>query len=80
LQNALERTLRSNAAGLIVASIAFAFSHINHGHFPNWRYVLLSVFSGLFYGIAWRRTRSMTGSGVIHAAVDATMHQLFRMI
>jgi membrane protease YdiL (CAAX protease family) len=80
LQNALSRTLRSDAAALIVASIVFGFSHINHEYFPNWRYVLLATIAGFFYGIAWRRTRSMTGSGVIHAAVDVTMHQLFRIM
>jgi len=80
LQNALSRSFASDSAGLIGSSIFFAFSHINHSYFPNWRYVLLSSVSGFFYGIAWRRTRSMTGSGVIHATVDVAMHQLFRII
>lgn len=80
LQNALSRTLRSDAGGWIVASIVFGFSHINHEHFPNWRYVLLATIAGFFYGFAWKKTKSMTGSGVIHAAVDVTMHQLFRVI
>lgn len=80
LQNALSRTLRSDAAGLMVASLVFGFSHINHEYFPNWKYVLLATIAGLFYGIAWKKTRSMTGSGIIHAAVDVTMHQLFRIM
>jgi uncharacterized protein len=80
LQNALSRTLRSEAAGWIVASIVFGFAHINHEYFPNWKYVLLATIAGFFYGFAWRKTRSMTGSGLIHAAVDVTMHQLFRII
>jgi membrane protease YdiL (CAAX protease family) len=80
LQNALSRTLRSDAAGWLVASIVFGFAHINHEYFPNWRYVLLATIAGFFYGFAWRKTKSMTGSGLIHAAVDVTMHQLFRII
>jgi membrane protease YdiL (CAAX protease family) len=80
LQNALSRTLRSDVAGLIVGSIVFGFSHINHEYFPNWKYVLLATIAGLFYGFAWKKTGSMTGSGVIHAAVDVTMHQLFRIL
>jgi hypothetical protein len=80
LQNALSRTLRSDAAGLIVASIVFGFAHINHEYFPNWKYVSLATIAGFFYGFAWRKTKSMTGSGVIHAAVDVMMHQLFRII
>jgi uncharacterized protein len=79
LQNALSRTLRSDAAGLFGASVIFGFSHINHTHFPNWKYVLLATCAGFFYGMAWKKTGSMTGSGVIHAAVDVSMHQLFRI-
>jgi hypothetical protein len=80
LQNALSHTLRSDVAGWFVASVTFGFAHINHGYFPNWKYVLLATIAGFFYGFAWRKTRSMTGSGLIHAAVDVTMHQLFRII
>ena len=80
LQNALSRTLRSDAAGLTVASILFGIAHINHAYFPNWKYVIVATVAGLFYGLAWKNTRSMAGSGVIHAAVDVTMHQLFRVI
>jgi CAAX protease family protein len=80
LQNALSRTFRSDTVALIMASIVFGFAHINHEYFPNWKYVLLATVAGFFYGYAWKKTRSMTGSGVIHAAVDVTMHQLFRII
>jgi hypothetical protein len=79
LQNALTRTLRSEVGGFVLASIIFGFSHINHEYFPNWKYVLLATIAGLFYGLAWKKTGSMTGSGVIHACVDVTMHQLFRI-
>src|SRR5579862_5468433 len=54
LQNALRKSLRSENAGLIVASIIFGLSHIHHGRFPNWRYVLLATIAGMFYGVAWR--------------------------
>lgn len=80
LQNALSRTLRSDVAGWLVASIIFGFSHIRHEFFPNWKYVLLATIAGFFYGIAWKKTGSMTGSGVVHAAVDVMMHQFFRVI
>ena len=77
LQNALRKSLRSENAGWIVASIIFGLSHIDHGIFPNWRYVLLATIAGLFYGLAWRRTASMFPAAIVHTLVDTTWHLLF---
>ena len=56
LQNLLSRTLKSDYAALIVASIVFGLSHIAHAPFPNWKYVALATIAGLFYGRAWMQT------------------------
>ena len=77
LQNALRKSLRSENAGLIVASVIFGLSHITHGVFPNWRYGLLATVAGIFYGLAWRRTGSMFPSAVVHTLVDTTWHLFF---
>ena len=80
LQNALQRTLRNEYVGWALASIIFGFSHILHGHAPNWKYVFLASIAGVIYGFAWRKTGSMTVSATIHMAVDVTWHQLFRTL
>ncbi len=80
LQNALQRTFRNEYAGWAAAAVIFGFSHIRHGHFPNWRYVFLATLAGVIYGFAWRRTKSMTVSAAIHMAVDLTWHQLFKTL
>jgi membrane protease YdiL (CAAX protease family) len=80
LQNALGKTLRGNNAGWMVASVVFGLSHINHGVFPNWRYVLLATVAGLFYGLAWRRTRSIFPAAAVHTLVDTVWHQLFQTL
>ena len=66
--------------GWIVASIIFGLSHIDHGVFPNWRYVLLATVAGIFYGLAWRRTKSMFPAAVVHTLVDTTWHLLFQTL
>ena len=76
LQNVLSKSFRSETAGWIVASFLFGLSHIVHG-FPNWRYVLLAAIAGLFYGLAWRKTKSLTGDALVHALVDTVWHMLF---
>ena len=76
LQNTLSKSFRSENAGWILASALFGLSHIVHG-FPNWRYVFLAAIAGLFYGFAWRKTKSMTGSALVHALVDTVWHLLF---
>ncbi len=78
LQNLLSRSMKSDWAGLLVAAIIFGFSHIFHAPFPNWKYVLLAIIAGLFYGHAWIKTRSLIPGVLIHALVDTTWHILFR--
>ena len=70
LQNLLERRL-GRTWSLIVTAILFGLSHFNKGatHF-NWRYVLLAIFAGIFYGRAWRAERRLMASAVTHASVD----------
>lgn len=76
LQNLLSKSFRNETAGWILASGLFGLSHIVHG-FPNWKYVFLAAIAGLFYGFAWRKTGSMTGSCLVHALVDTIWHALF---
>lgn len=78
LQNLLSKSLKSSWLGLFAASIVFGLSHILHSPFPNWRYVALASIAGVFYGLAWMRTRSLVPGVLIHALVDVSWHLLFR--
>jgi CAAX protease family protein len=78
LQNLLSKTLKNSWAGLFVAAPLFGLAHILHGTFPNWRYVALASIAGVFYGLAWMRTRSLVPGVLLHALVDISWHLLFR--
>jgi membrane protease YdiL (CAAX protease family) len=80
LQNFLSKASKSELAGWWSASVLFGFSHITNMGFPNWRYVVLGTVAGLFYGWAWRKTGSLFASALVHAAVDAVWHFLFRTL
>lgn len=80
LQNALAKASKSELAGWWTASVLFGFSHITNLGFPNWRYVILASIAGLFYGWTWRKTGSIFASALVHAAVDAAWHFLFRTL
>ena len=80
LQNLLARASKSELAGWWTASVLFGFSHITNLGFPNWRYVILASIAGLFYGWTWRKTGSILASAMVHAAVDAAWHFLFRTL
>jgi membrane protease YdiL (CAAX protease family) len=80
LQNFLAKAAKSDLAGWWTASVLFGFSHITNMGFPNWRYVILATLAGLFYGWTWRKTGSIFASALVHAAVDAVWHFLFRTI
>jgi membrane protease YdiL (CAAX protease family) len=70
MQNLLQRRLGRTPA-LLVTAVLFGLSHFNKraAHF-NWRYVVLAVIAGIFYGRAWRRDRRVGASAITHACVD----------
>ncbi len=80
IQNLLSTTLRGEVAGLLAASVIFGLAHLNNGGFPNWRYALLATFAGLAYGSAWRKTRSIFASALVHAGVNTLWFALFPSI
>jgi uncharacterized protein len=70
MQNLLERRVGQVRALLITATL-FGLSHFNKraAHF-NWRYVLLALLAGIFYGRAWLQDRRVGASAITHASVD----------
>jgi uncharacterized protein len=70
MQNLLERRVGQTRALLITATL-FGLSHFNKraAHF-NWRYVLLALIAGIFYGRAWLQDRRVGASAITHASVD----------
>ena len=78
LQNLLTKTLKSERAGLMAASVIFGFAHIFHAPVPNWKYVLLATIAGIFYGRAWMKTGSLVPGTLVHGLVDIFWHVLFR--
>jgi membrane protease YdiL (CAAX protease family) len=70
LQSLLSTTLRSWVAGQALVSVLFGLFHILHAPFPNWPYVALASVAGWFYGSAYRGSRSLMASSLLHAAVD----------
>ena len=74
MQNLLERRLGprfGRNGALIATALLFGVAHWNKRalHF-NWRYVLLAMIAGIFYGRAWRQERRVWASVVTHATVD----------
>jgi membrane protease YdiL (CAAX protease family) len=70
MQNLLERRLGRRWA-LLTTAVLFGLSHFNKRavHF-NWRYVVLAMLAGIFYGRAWRQERRVGASAITHASVD----------
>jgi uncharacterized protein len=70
LQNVLERRLGRTLA-LAVTAIFFGLAHWNKRTATfNWRYVLMALVAGIFYGRAWRAERRVGASAITHASVD----------
>ena len=58
----------SSIAAVFCASVLFGAAHLGFAHaFPNWRFSLVAAIAGVFYGFAWRETRTVQSSMVTHA-------------
>jgi len=77
LQQLIARRAHNETVGLVVASAVFGLSHLPAVHrFPNWRFAAIGFLSGIFYGIAFIRAKSVRASMVTHALV-VTMWRIF---
>jgi len=77
LQTLLSRSLGSNSLGLIVTSALFGLAHLPYRAFPNWRFALVGGVSGVFYGLAFLKARSVRASMVTHALVVTSWRMFF---
>ena len=77
LQRLLARGMRSEAIGLICASVLFGLAHLAFRPFPNWRFAIVGGIAGVFYGLAFLQARSVRASMVTHALVVTTWRVFF---
>lgn len=77
LQQWLASWLRSDWAGLLLASMLFGTVHLWYRTFPNWRFAALAAVAGVFYGMAYRQARSIRASMVTHALTVTTWRLFF---
>jgi membrane protease YdiL (CAAX protease family) len=77
LQQLLTHRLGSETWGLIVTSILFGLVHLPFRQFPNWRFAIVAGVTGIFYGLALIKGRSVRASMVTHALVVTTWRVFF---
>ncbi|HLG99113.1 MAG TPA: CPBP family intramembrane glutamic endopeptidase [Bryobacteraceae bacterium] len=77
LQTSLAKQFRSETAGLILASVLFGLAHLWFRAFPNWRFAIVGGAAGVFYGLAFLKSRSIRASMVTHALVVTTWRMFF---
>jgi membrane protease YdiL (CAAX protease family) len=77
LQRLLSGAVGSEVGGLALASVLFGLAHLSYGHFPNWRFAILGGVSGIFYGLAFLKARSVRAGMVAHALVVTTWRIFF---
>jgi membrane protease YdiL (CAAX protease family) len=70
LQNMLEKSTGRPLPALVAAAVIFGATHLNNGPAPDGRYFVMASVAGLFYGWAYRRSRSLLVPAAVHAAVD----------
>ena len=69
--------LKSPWAGLVIASLLFGGVHLWYQAFPNWRFAVLAALAGVFYGMAFRKAKSIRSSMVAHALTVTTLRLFF---
>ncbi len=77
LQQWMTAWLRSEWAGLLVASVVFGAAHLWYRPFPNWRISAIATLLGLCCGLAFRNAKSIRAPMVTHALVVTTWRIFF---
>jgi uncharacterized protein len=77
LQQWMEKWLGNEIVGLVVTSFLFGSAHLWFRAFPNWRFAIMAALAGVFYGMAFRQTKSIRASMVTHALVVTTWRVFF---
>ncbi len=77
LQQWMGKWLKNEQLGLLVTSLIFGASHLWFRGFPNWKLAILAAIAGVFYGMAFRQTKSIRTSMVTHALVVTTWRVFF---
>ena len=75
LQNFLNKKIGNEKIALLIAAVFFGATHLNNGTHPDWRYFVLATVAGLFYGLAYMKTKNLFVPAVIHALVDSVWIQ-----
>jgi CAAX protease family protein len=77
LQQWMGKWLGNEIVGLLVTSLLFGAAHLWFRAFPNWRFAIMAAIAGVFYGMAFRQTKSIRTSMVTHALVVTTWRVFF---
>lgn len=77
LQQWISSWLGTEWGGLLLTSLLFGSAHFWYGDFPNWRFAAMASIAGLFYGLAFRRAKSIRASMVTHALTVTTWKVFF---
>lgn len=77
LQPMMQRITGSAWIGLAITSAVFGLVHLAFREFPNWRFALVAGVCGVFYGLAYSRTKSVLASTVTHALLVMTWRVFF---
>jgi membrane protease YdiL (CAAX protease family) len=80
LQNFLVKSIQTGPRslyGLLIASVVFGASHLHHAPVPNWKYAVLAMLAGVFYGNAFRTRQRLSAPALTHALVDTVWHFWF---
>jgi membrane protease YdiL (CAAX protease family) len=70
MQNLLTRQLQKPWLAIAISAVVFGSTHYNNTASPDWRYLTLASVAGVFYGIAYRRSRSILVPALVHTLVD----------
>jgi membrane protease YdiL (CAAX protease family) len=77
LQQWIGKWVHSEKGGLFITAILFGAAHLWFRSFPNWRFAVMAALAGVFYGVAFRQTKSIRASMVTHALVVTTWRIFF---
>lgn len=62
---------------LLLTSTAFGFAHLNNFPTGDYRYVILSLFAGVCFGLVFKMSQSIIPAALLHTIINTTNAVLF---
>lgn len=77
LQEKLTQLVPKPWIAILLISVLFGLSHFNTPQFGGTKFIIVSGFAGILYGLSYFKTRSVTAAAIVHSVTNGILACFF---